>query len=878
MKNIKFFAFFLITVMLTVILPPQLSYAAETAATVSVDLSSAGIVKRSTDLLLGTNDDWSDKASEFILQNGASGEAHESFVKFFGQYGVPLANLRKGGSTSNSYDWMSLVGPIEERVASPYATNIGLPEIIKSALKVNPDAAFTAVINLNDKPEKAADLVRYLTLNPEDKNAINPNTGINWAQMRVDDGIENPVNIIAFELGNELYWEYCKETGAHPWKGATEANVALAATLYADVCKPVISAMRGVNRDVKISAISNSGAEIDGAFNAAQWWNQTVIEQLGDYCGGNCGGGCSGSCFGKGINFMSHHDYYFFGSTDAQNSKGGVYNASAKDTSSRISRYFGGRDIKILVTEQNMLYDTETVTKEMLDSHKYALRIADFINSAYNTPEIYSANHHGFMATEFSSYWGIGRKFKKDGKIYPTPAGLVLALMNEAVGGNVMKTTVNSNGTISDYTDAVIASAHLKPDGRLDLVILNRSETNAKNVSVSLKNSNVGYKLKSVSLLNGASDANNKPGFPESSKITRTLVNATENFAGYTVPAVSMAVLHLVPENFEFSNDTVGEISVKRVGNSLRVTDKLYLQNGRYGTDATAIVLKSGKSAENYSYEDICGFGQATISHNIAYFEIPLPYDFEVGEHAVIISGEDFSHYTVYSGGKIKDILFENADESDYVYNETAYKKISNSDYRVDIKPVFNDEMSSDSVMGATVVYGDASQATSYSDKNIYRVAYTAETSAINEAVSVYMPQSALSGVYTVILGVNSNGEISRKMQSFYFEKPDEEIMLVAPPHTANGEDISLVTDLSQSVYVDLKLLKKDSMDVNVFIGYYKEGKLISASTDTVSLQTGEISQAQLVAGKTEEKPDSAKLFIWKNGSNLPLMRAYAIR
>lgn len=873
MKKRKSMLLFLLVAVFVSALPMHYAMAAEQIVSLAVDLNT--VIKPSTDLLLGTNEDWSDKPIEHIYKNSESDEVSEDYITFWGSNAIPLANVRKGGGTSNSYDWMSLVGPRENRVSNPYATNLGLSEVIKSTLEVNPKAAFTAVINLNDAPEKSGDLVRYLTLSPDDANATNPTTGINWAQVRVDDGIKNPVNIIAFELGNELYWEYCKKTDAHPWNKANQANVTTAAKMYTDLCKPVISAMRGVNPDVKISAISNSGAEIDGAFAPTEWWNSKVIEELGDYCGGVCDGGCGGNCFGRGINFVTHHDYYFFNSTDAENSKSGHSNASAKDTSARISKFFNGRDIKIMITEQNMLF-SDTMTKEEFDSHSYALRIADYLNSAYNVPEIYSANHHGFLANGFTSFWGVGRLFAEDGKYYPTPAGLVLALMNEAVGGDVVKTTVNS-GKIAGKDDAVITSAHLKPDGRLDLVILNRNETTAKNVSVNINNSNVTYNLESVSLLSGSADANNTPKSPEKSKITRTLINATEKFANYTVPACSMVLLHLVPEDFAKIEDETGKITVEKYKNVLRVTDKIYAQKGLYNKSMTAIVLKTGASAEEYSFEDICAFGQTTVGQDIAYFEIPLPADFENGDHDIIISGDGIYHYTTYNCGLIEDIVFENADGKNYVSDGKEYPEISDNDYKIDITAVFNDDISEDAIVGATVVYGDSEDVELYSDKNIYRVAYAAQSTVADGKLSVYMPQSALSCVYTVIIGVNADGEASRKTKSFYFAKPDEEIMLISPPHTANGEDISLITDLSETVFVDLKQLKED-LSAKVFIGYYNNGKLISASADDVDLKNGETVTAQLKATATSETADSAKLFIWQSDSNQPLMRAYAIK
>ncbi len=897
----------LATCVFTASLPVATVHAAE-AATVTVDLSENGFIKESTNLVLGTNNDWSG-TTEFIIQNHGSTEPSDEFVNFWHTTGVPLANSRQGGGSSMNFDWMSLVGPLEER--TPVSSNVsyGTAEWIKCAMEVNPDAAFTPVLNIFETPEQCADLVRYLTLNPEDANAVNPNTGINWAQQRVNDGIKDPVNVIAFELGNELYGYFNQNYGAPEWKtaglpswGTIEQRLrggssqyshyrqALinGATEYAEYCKPYIDAVRAVDPDVKLSANANAAAEIDGAHECTHIWNSIVIEALRDYCGGHCNEGCTGNCYNRGINFVTHHDYYW-GSTQHSTKIDGTYD--------RISRYFEDRDIKIMVTEHNILtsYTSSMTSEERTASIKKdtslerTLAIADFLVSSYNVPEIYSANHHGTFGNAYGNPWAIGRKFTsgqiyqtgEKGKMYSTPVGQVMALVEEAVGGNVMKTEAQR----------VVASAHLKNDGRLDLILLNRGtkydSSQSKyvidhqdiTVDIDITGTDAEYRLESVSMIDGEAGSLNDPLTPEGAVVRSTLINGALDYKSFDMSAYSMAVLHLVPNDFEYQQDTVGKIKFRNNGDTLQIWDKFYTETGaKYKSKVGAVLLKNGADPENYSAADVCGYGQSTIENDIAYFNIALPRDFESGVYTVVIGNEDFTHVAEYNTCEIKDITFENS-LSQTEFDGKPYNNIENEDYTVEVSAVLNKNVSKDATIGATVVYGDKSEISSYSDENLTRVAFADETSVKDGAcnISIDMPRGALSGVYTVILGISSENGSGKLAKSFYFTKPDEDIMLLAPPHTADGKDITLMTDMSQPVYAELKRLDGEG-DAKVFVGYYKNGVLVNASVADAVFNENSEAAVMLDGNANSENADCIKLFVWDSGANSPLIRTYSVK
>ena len=841
---------------------------AASAKTITVDLSSN--IKESTPLLLGINTDWHSSGSVPYLQNSHSLKPSNEFVDFFGRYGLPLENFRQGGDSSNVFDWTAALGAPSERRDSAYAKNYGITEWIKTAQTVNPDTALTYVINIEDPVEKTANLIRFLTLNPNDTGATEPATGINWAQRRVDLGIAAPPNIIAFELGNEKYSSY----GVSSWSSVSEANVISYANDYVNKCKPVIDAVRAVNPNVKLSVVSNSGAEVASTSDAAdtlnptklrvKWWNKTVIEALRDYNGG--------------INYVTHHDYY------RDNDEN--YTARSANIYKRISDYFGGYDIKIMVTEHNLLdlLSSSATTEERLNratelsTLKRALYIGEFLNTAYNHPLIYSANHHGLWGT--TDMWAVARTFESDGNTYLTAPGSVLALMSEAVGGTVKETAVSNN---SD--NSIITSAHMKEDGRLDLVIMSRKNNSSEEININIQNGNTQYRLESVSILTGDSDdCKNTPETPEGAVGRRALVNAETPITSYTVPQRSMSVLHLVPSETPQLNDTVGQITSQQLNGSLRITDKLYHQDGLRNTPISVLLLKPETDPENYTCEDIVSAGQTSVCADIAYCEIPLPSSLSDGEYIIKVGSKKFTHSAAVHLNSEQfgtvNIDITNAADTPFSSGEKEYDNVVNTDYRIEAAVTSDIPICSDASLGITVAYGDSETIERYTDADSARVAYIGET-AVNSAgniIAFNMPRDSISGLYTMQINTTVGSKTFQGSKTFYFSKPDERITIVAPPRNENGKEVKLEFDTPpKKIYVPIKRTNSDTVTINVFATFYdNNNRLLHASSNHITLSDDNVHTVEIdCSAKTAA---SIKIFIWDIDSMHPQSHTYYIR
>ncbi len=137
-----------------------------------------------------------------------------------------------GGTISNLFNWKTTLGPKEQRKKQIHgfynnpgqggiAPNFGIGEIATFADEVDSEIVYVYSLG-QGSVQDAADLVEYLNA----KVGTNPNGGIDWAQVRADNGHEAPYNVRYFEIGNEMnqggtdgttsqqYWTAYVEGGA----------------------------------------------------------------------------------------------------------------------------------------------------------------------------------------------------------------------------------------------------------------------------------------------------------------------------------------------------------------------------------------------------------------------------------------------------------------------------------------------------------------------------------------------------------------------------------------------------------------------------------------------------------------------------------------
>lgn len=133
----------------------------------------------------------------------------DEFVELYKDAG--FGSIRyPGGTISNLFNWKTTLGPKEQRKKQIHgfynnqgqggiAPNFGIGEIATFADEVDSEIVYVYSLGRGNAQD-AADLVEYLNA----KVGTNPNGGIDWAQVRADNGHTEPYNVRYFEIGNEM--------------------------------------------------------------------------------------------------------------------------------------------------------------------------------------------------------------------------------------------------------------------------------------------------------------------------------------------------------------------------------------------------------------------------------------------------------------------------------------------------------------------------------------------------------------------------------------------------------------------------------------------------------------------------------------------------
>lgn len=115
-----------------------------------------------------------------------------------------------GGTISNLFNWKTTIGPKKDRKKQIHGfynndgqggiePNFGLTEIAEFASDVNSEIVYVYSLGRGNAQD-ASDLIEYLNA----QVGTNPNDGIDWAQVRADNGHPEPYNVRYFEIGNEM--------------------------------------------------------------------------------------------------------------------------------------------------------------------------------------------------------------------------------------------------------------------------------------------------------------------------------------------------------------------------------------------------------------------------------------------------------------------------------------------------------------------------------------------------------------------------------------------------------------------------------------------------------------------------------------------------
>lgn len=427
--------------------------------------------------------------------------------------GVPLPLNRVAGCDALRFQWKNALGPYQDRPRQQlwsWAKNIkiaiGPVEWVQWLREIDPSAEVAWVLNIvQDSPEDHADLVSFLT---GQEGRVDQN-GVDWAKRRRELGLEKPVRVAIWEIGNEMDWD-----GDLKWSVAR----------YIEEARKAIEAVRSVDPQAKIAvhAFTAPWANVDREFKGARWagWHRAVLKALGPQ-----------------IDYVAFHPYYL-----------GLPMSEIETYLDRI------RDDIVHITGENRIrvYLSEHARwPEMPKSGKWdenyyltnclegALATGQFLVRCMNRPEITAATYHSFLAGP----WAVLRRDKDSGSLYPSAIADLFRVFGKLPGGEVVKVDVEGPATDVTKPDANFAAAAVKSSTGLSLVVVNRGP--AREVGVNLPGN---YTQGRGWLLTGPEpDSKNTPTERPVKMVDLTVEQTGGPFQKLTLPAFSMVVVDLVP-------------------------------------------------------------------------------------------------------------------------------------------------------------------------------------------------------------------------------------------------------------------------------------------------------------------------------------------
>lgn len=394
-----------------------------------------------------TGKNYNDSAKVLLdnLEFASSAESekvlNDNFINEMKNKGIRL--WRFGGTTANYFKWKYTLGDIDERKpfsvnanVTPYVHRLGIVEGLKTALAINPDMNFSYVINFNDSIEDIRDLAEFLAGGADTE----------WGAKRAEYGIDKPINVVLWELGNEL-----DKSG---W--TTEK--------YTEKCKEIISVLRKYTPDAKIGAIAATDlANYDNTAAGPDSWNIPVSTGL------------------KGmVDCYAGHEYYRMDESDMLK-KTDVFIDKLKKCDENLTF--------VAITEHASAecYNTETgKIEENLYYKDYSmgavLQEAEFYNRNLIRPDGADlACYHSVKAGPWEMTYEQGRE------VYANAMADIMEMYSYNSVGNVLNTELE--GFDSYISSKVTGAAVMDRYGNIN-VLLSNSDSAEKEVSISLSNDN----------------------------------------------------------------------------------------------------------------------------------------------------------------------------------------------------------------------------------------------------------------------------------------------------------------------------------------------------------------------------------------------------
>ncbi|MDD6484538.1 MAG: hypothetical protein PUF72_08195, partial [Clostridiales bacterium] len=406
------------------------------AANHTMTVNEGQNIKTVTDSMYGLNADWAiGGVEDFVVDaNNYDFSPNIELKSTFADTKLPVVRLGEGAS--QQVFWKDTIGDYASRPAYTLwdvtgSIDFGLVESIKFYQEIDPDVEFIITINMNDTSANAADLAEFLT---GDKTTT-------WGSKRAECGLENPVRVKMYQLGNEN--DYIE-----PVMSKDE---------YVNKSKEIIDAVKAKDTDAVFGAVG--GTALYTAYIRGEGYNDSWIKGVA-------------SALKDDLSYLTFNWYFKAGSAHQVNQLLDLVSASIKEAT-------GSNRIKPCLTEfAESSYD-QTVPYNL----EGVLTTADFYIRSYNNTNIDTAVYHALNSSCWQTAW------RRNGEWGLTGIGMLQNMLKKYAEGDVVESSLTG---YSANESSDISAVALKPDAdTLNLVFVNFSNAE-KTINLELGE---GYKL-----------------------------------------------------------------------------------------------------------------------------------------------------------------------------------------------------------------------------------------------------------------------------------------------------------------------------------------------------------------------------------------------
>ena len=330
--------------------------------------------------------------------------------------------FRLGGACSSSDSWITKIGEIGNRRVVGHRDNvaqyngsipgalgnyeraneIGPLEFHKITQAINPNCKYIITLPWYEYgKEDLVSIVRFY-LDEADESE--------WGALRASMGIKDPIDVLCFEMGNELY---CTEIEGY--------NNERTAKEYIKDVKEFIPAVKAVCPEAKFGVPLRGNHQAEADPSTYNNWNVWLAEGIGDLIDYAC----------PHLYYCGYEPSYFM--FWFQDQYKAFTDALGEDC-----------NIKFLVTEHGRWFDKNDMKEFSTHSLDSVLAISQMYNLMYELPFIECSTYYGW----YNSSWAIAKNKGENWLLMGIPSMMDIYLKN--IGDAVVSSKIESE---TPYTD-----------------------------------------------------------------------------------------------------------------------------------------------------------------------------------------------------------------------------------------------------------------------------------------------------------------------------------------------------------------------------------------------------------------------------------------